>query len=425
MNTIRVALAVIFVFLLAGVSQAQTSEIAGTVVDAAGKPIAGAEVAAANLKFPERVNKGTSDKKGNYLVVGLVYATTAQDWSISIKADGYVPVSVKTVARNSQNSLYLSDEVKLSAAKAATTIRVSGLSHVRMEFKMRSADAATEVSPDPSIPSTGAGAGGVPAVGEESFAQAVEKVRAGDSEGSVELFKKAIEERPDDWERRDVFAKVLLQLDRQGEATIQANKAVQMAPDKAAPLITLTDIYLARGLADKAAESIAKAQLIEPGNTKAQERAAAIAASTGKLDEAIAMTQRMVAAKPNNTELLVSLAALYNRNKQPKKAEEILNKVVELDPENAHRTFYNLGVVIENRDDVTETDHRKSIEAFRKAIDLKSDYGIAHRDLGFALLRVGDLPGARKELQKYADLEPRAKDAADIKATIKSLDTGK
>ena len=88
-------------------------------------------------------------------------------------------------------------------------------------------------------------------------------------------------------------------------------------------------------------------------------------------------------------------------------------------------TFYNLGVVIENRDEATDGDHRKAIEAFRKAIDLKSDYGIAHRDLGFALLRVGDLPGARKELQKYADLEPRAKDAADIKATIKSLDTGK
>ena len=115
------------------------------------------------------------------------------------------------------------------------------------------------------------------------------------------------------------------------------------------------------------------------------------------------------------------MADLYNRNKQPKKAEEALNKVVALDPGNAHRTFYNLGVVIENRDDATEADHRKAVEAFRKAIDLKPNYALAHRDLGFALLRLGDLAGARKEFQKYVDLEPRAKDAADIKATIKSL----
>jgi Flp pilus assembly protein TadD len=84
-----------------------------------------------------------------------------------------------------------------------------------------------------------------------------------------------------------------------------------------------------------------------------------------------------------------------------------------------------LGVVIENRDDASEGDHRKAIEAFRKAIDLKPDYAIAHRDLGFALLRTGDLMGARKELQKYVDLDPRARDAADIKATVKSLSSTK
>ena len=78
-------------------------------------------------------------------------------------------------------------------------------------------------------------------------------------------------------------------------------------------------------------------------------------------------------------------------------------------------------MVIENRDDATEADHRKASEAFRKAIELKPNYALAHRDLGFAMLRLGDLAGARKEFQKYVDLEPRAKDAADINATIKSL----
>jgi tetratricopeptide (TPR) repeat protein len=122
---------------------------------------------------------------------------------------------------------------------------------------------------------------------------------------------------------------------------------------------------------------------------------------------------------------MVSLADLYNRKKDPKKAEEMLDRVRAADPEHAYRTFYNLGVVIENRDDATDADHRKAIEAFREAIKLNSKYALAHRDLGFALLRTGDLVNARKELQQYVDLDPQARDAADIKATVKSLASSK
>jgi Flp pilus assembly protein TadD len=250
-------------------------------------------------------------------------------------------------------------------------------------------------------------------------------VRKGDPEASVDLFKKAIDAKPDDWERRDVFAKVLLRLDRQGEATIQANKAIGLAPDKAAPLITLTDIYLARGLPDKAADSIAKAGELEPENLKVLERRASLAASQGKLDEAIELNEKVLAKKSDNTEVLVALADLYNRKKDPKKAEEMLNRVVALDPKNAYRTFYNLGVVILNREDTTDADNRKAGEAFRKSIDLKPDYALAHRDLGFTLLRMGNLPEARKELQRYVDLDPRARDVAEIKDTIKSLSGSK
>ena len=425
MKRTRFVLAVIVASALAGTARAQTSEIVGKVLDITGKPIAGAEVKAANVAFPERVYTDKSDKKGNYLVTGLLYAAQAQSWTISVKAEGYVPISVKTVARDAQRNLYLSDDVKLSAAHPTTELKIKGFSEVRMEFTLQPGDAAAEIAPI--APSGAAGVAGDAGVGSAStsYDQALAKVRSGDLEESVDLFKKALDEKPDDWERRDVFAKVLVKLDRQGEATIQANKAVQLAPDKAAPLVTLTDIYLARGLPDKAEESIGRAQKLEPDSTKVLERAASVAAGQGKLDEAITMSERILAAKPDNTEVLVSLAALYNRNKQPKKAEEALNRVVALDPANAHRTFYNLGLVIENRDDLTEADHRKAIEAYRKAIDLKPDYAIAHRDLGLALLRTGDMMGARKELAKYVQIEPNAKDAADIKATVKSLESAK
>lgn len=423
----RFASAVVFLAMsyLCGVAQAQTASLVGKVLDPEGKPVVGAEVSAANVASPDRVYKGSTDKKGSFFMTGLLCAVNAPMWSVSVRGDGWVPVGVKIVARDAQGTLYFSDDAKLSAAKPATEIKIKALAEVRLDYTMRPGDVAAEVAPVAVVPVPAAGGAPGGAQEPDAYSQALERVRAGDVEGSVDLLKKAIADLPEDWERRDVFAKILLKLDRQGEATIQANRAVQLAPDKSGPLVTLTDIYLARGLPDKAADSIAKAQQLDPDNGKVLERAAAVAASAGKLDEAIALNERVVASRPDNSEVLIALADLYNRNKQPKKAEEALNKVVALDPANAHRTFYNLGVVIENRDDAGESEHRKAIEAFRKAIALKPDYAIVHRDLGFTLLRTGDLMGAGKALQKYVDLDPRAKDAADIKATIKSLSSTK
>jgi Flp pilus assembly protein TadD/Fe2+ transport system protein FeoA len=391
MRRIISVLGILAVSAAAGVVQAQTSSLVGKIVDADGKPVAGAEVSATANAFPDRVYKGASDKRGNFLIEGLLYSSQAPMWTVAIKAEGWDPVGVKIVGRDAQQTLYYSDDAKLSAQKPKTEFKLRAFAEVRMDFTLRPHVAEAE-APIPAIPLPVAGA--APAAGAEgdAYSQAIEKVRTGDSEASVDLFKKAIEDKPDDWERHDLFAKILLKLDRQGEATIQANKAAQLAPDKAAPLVTLADIYLARGLGDKAADAIAKAQSLEPENGKVLERAATVAANAGRIDEAIKLNERVLAAKPDNTEVLVALADLYNRNKQPKKAEELLNRVVALDPGNAHRTFYNLGVVIENRDDSDRVGPQKG------------DRGVSQGDRAEAELRVGPpRPGVRDDANRRSD----------------------
>jgi len=405
MGRLRIGMLVTLAFAAGTRVWAQTAEVSGKVLDVDGKPVANAEVSVSCDAFPDRIYKGTSDKRGNYFVSGVVTSQQAGEWKIGVKAAGLIPLKASLIARMPDKTRYFDDEPKLTAKSPWAMTKIKDLAIIHVDFTMRTGDAEAEAS-----------AGGIALPPPPP------------AEGSVDLFKKAIEAKPDDWERRDLFARVLLRLDRAGEATIQANKAAAAAPDKAGPQLTLTEIYLARGLPDKAAESIAKAQALEPDNVKVLERSANVAAQAGKLDEALALNEKVLAKKPDSTEAMVAMADIYNRKKQPKKAEEMLAKVVELDPKNAYRTFYNLGAVISNRDDLTDADNRKAIESFRKAINLKPDYAVAHRDLGFALLRAGDkadLIEARKELAKYIDLEPHARDAADIKATIKSLEGGK
>jgi Flp pilus assembly protein TadD len=417
--------------------RAQTAQVTGKVVDGAGAPIADAQIEVQSPDSGSLVYRGSTDKKGGFLVSGILATEQHPVWNVTVKADGYLPVKASYVARTSDKVRYdAADAVKLSPRSPALQARIKAFAEVRVEFTMTPGEASPPVAEAPPAAAEPAGGGILPTAptagpgapegpGAEAYAAAIASVRNGDPEGSVEHFKQAIEAKPDDWERRDLFAKVLLRLDRQGEATIQANKAAALAPDKAGPLVTLTDIYLARGLPDKAAESIAKAGELEPDNLKVLERRASLAASQGQVDQAIALNEQVLQKKPDNTEVLVALADLYNRKKQPKKAEEMLNRVVELDPKNAYRTFYNLGVVILNREDTSDADIRKAAEAFRKSIELKDGYALAHRDLGFAMLRMGNLVDARKELQRYVDLDPRARDAAEIKDTIKSLAPGK
>ena len=117
----------------------------------------------------------------------------------------------------------------------------------------------------------------------------------------------------------------------------------------------------------------------------------------------------------------MSLGDLYNQVKNSSKSEEAYRKVTELDPQNAYKTFFNLGALIENRPDLSESDNRKAMEAFRKAIEVKPDYALAHRHLAYALLRAGDMAGAKKSFRKYLELAPKAPDAAEIRQTVESL----
>ena len=279
---------------------------------------------------------------------------------------------------------------------------------------MRPGDAAAEAAP-PSVRSLPRDAAAAAAArsAPDTYAQALDKVRCGERR---RLGRPVQESDRREARRlgaaRSSSAKVLLKLDRQGEATIQANKAAQLAPDKAGPLVTLTDIYIARGLADKAADAIAKAAAARSRTTpRCSERAAAVAASAGKIDEAIALNEKVIAAEARQHARSWSLwPTCYNRNKQPKREPKRRStrswRSIRRTRTGRSTTWASSSRTATTRPDA---DHRKAIEAFRKAIDLKPDYALAHRDLGFALLRTGDLTGARKELQEYVDLEPNAR----------------
>ncbi len=400
--------ALVLLAALPAFGQAAVSEAKGKVQDSEGKPVAGA-----TITFTLSVPPGTSyaeksDRKGNYYFPNLLYHPPGI-WKVQIQAEGFNVAKVKVTSRTGDKTL-LGDpfETKLRSGGPPVEVKISGLGEATVDFVLSHEEAATQAA-------TAA------AAAEDPWDQARGRVQSGDLEGSVDFFKKAIEARPDDAERRQLFAYALWKLDRMGEAEAQALKARQIAPDRPGTNLILAEIYKSNGDNDRAWTALQKERELAPDKVHVLALYASLATELGRADDAIGADEAITRIQPDNAEAWVALGSLYAQKGEHDKSEQAFRKVVELDPAKAYQTFYNIGVVIANKPDLGEAENRKAMEAFRKAVELKSDYAAAHRELAFALLRANDRAGALTELEQYLKLDPSAADAADVRATIKSL----
>jgi tetratricopeptide (TPR) repeat protein len=399
-----------------------TSEVTGKVLDAEGKPVVGATITLTNASNAATTFTAKTDKRGGFWIPNILYAQHAPSWVIKVEAQGYTVTKVKVESRLADNTLFDGYEKSIRGTSPPIDFKLKGLGAAKVEFTLGQAEPEPTVASDPLgvAPAIDAKAA-TPGSPSDPYAEAIAKAGQGDLEGSLGLFKSAIEAAPQDPERHEVYAKVLVRLDRLPEAEKEASAAAQLAPDRAEPKVILADIRATQGDYERAKEHLDAARAINPNDTKILERLAWVAGQAGDTAGAVAANEAIVGINPQNTEAWLALGDLYNRTKEPAKAEAAFRKVVELDPANAYKTFFNIGAIIENRRNLSDADNRKVVEAFRRAIEIKPDYALAHRHLAYALLRTGDIDGARGELQRYLELEPAAKDASVIRETIQSL----
>jgi tetratricopeptide (TPR) repeat protein len=87
-----------------------------------------------------------------------------------------------------------------------------------------------------------------------------------------------------------------------------------------------------------------------------------------KYDEAVALIQNIRKGEPDNLELLLAEAFLYNDLKQPKKFEALMKEATAKDPNNPD-LYYNIGIVNYNEKNIDQ-----AVKYFSKAIELKPDY---------------------------------------------------
>lgn len=168
-------------------------------------------------------------------------------------------------------------------------------------------------------------------------------------------------------------------------------------------------------------------------------------ANTGKNDEAIAKFEESVRLNPKLTAGYAALTRVYTRKSEWDKVIDNGQKALDLGG-NDEAVLTLMAAAWEHKGDKAKADELRkkipenAVSLFNKAVPLlnagkdakaepillkaiaKDDtFARAHYELGMIYLRKGKNAEARKELQRYLELDPNGKDAATAKEMLKYL----
>ena len=103
-----------------------------------------------------------------------------------------------------------------------------------------------------------------------------------------------------------------------------------------------------------------------------------------KYDEAVVVIKKAREINPDDLELLLAEAFLYNDLKQPEKFEALMKQATEKDPTNPD-LFFNIGIVNYNAKNVDQ-----AVKFFTKAVEIKADYPKGNWMLANSMLLVDE-----------------------------------
>ena len=142
-------------------------------------------------------------------------------------------------------------------------------------------------------------------------------------------------------------------------------------------------------------------------------RIAYVYVNQGKPELAIAALEEARKDNPKDLNLILNQADMYIKLKKRDKFGQLMKEAVELDPNN-HILYYNLGIVNQQ-----QGKNKEARGFFKKAIELKADYGEAYLSLAGSILAgeeaiFEEMNKNLNNLKKYEELEGKQKELYKI-----------
>jgi len=409
----------IFVLVLCvGALLASTSDVAaqaggrvaGTVKDASGQPIAGAQVTATSPAMDEFRIQSTTNKKGKFV---LTFSNSAMSYVVEIKKDGYQTVVTP-----------------INPVPGQTTM---------IDYVLPPATASQHAETEKAALS---GAGRAILV----YNEGVEAQRTGDLELAAKKFQEAAAINPDlaaahtslaavahmtgDYETAAAEAETALSIDptdvramqlrfdsyRQSGDTVKAEEAAKALQNAGGASETAAQIFNEGADAYNSgdvATAIMKFQQsadLDPTLVQARLVLAKVLYSKGSLSDALTWAEEVLALQPDNTEALQIAYDSALRVGQPEAASKALDQLVASDPQWATTGLFQQAVDLYNAGKTED-----AVQALEKVLEVEPDHAKAHYMLGVALFNSGETGPAADHLRRFIELAPDDPDATIAK----------
>ncbi len=165
-------------------------------------------------------------------------------------------------------------------------------------------------------------------------------------EAAEQLLAQAVKTFPQDAEARRHYAEALWQRRKQSEAINQMRQAMRLAPDDPQLLVRAAEMGMIHGDNAEAARRVEHALDVDPKNPRVWALRGKLREQTGDLRAALADYQRALSYRPDDREVLLSVAEAYRRLNQPQRALAGLQNLAETYPpgEEPPRVLYLIGL---------------------------------------------------------------------------------
>jgi tetratricopeptide (TPR) repeat protein len=245
---------------------------------------------------------------------------------------------------------------------------------------------------------------------------------------------------------------VMLDLDagRPQAARARVESSLAAAPQDARLLILAARTFAAIKDRDGAEQALRKALDVDPSNLQVYSMLGQLYAASGRLDEARAEFDRLAALRPKSVSAQTMAAMITHMQNKSEEARSRYEKIIEFDPQAAVAANnlawlyaeggHNLDVALQlaqtakaklpDHPDVNDTlgwiYYKKdlaslAIKPLQESIAAAPTNPTYHYHLGLAYAKAGDIPNARRSLDRALKHQPTAASASEIRSVLAAL----
>lgn len=212
---------------------------------------------------------------------------------------------------------------------------------------------------------------------QQTFNEAVAKLKLGEFENADSILNTALEKFPNDPNLLRLVGMSMSKQNRFEEAEKKFTHVIRLLPELALAHENLAEVLLPQGKFDEAIQSLRTAIRHNPSSEAASKKLREILALIGRGTEADDVFANSLEQNPDRNLLVQAME--FNRKGDTAKAEKIYRDVLRRDPENVD-ALRLMGALCARKENYSDGE-----AFFKRAVELKPDYWRAWINLGTAL----------------------------------------